>query len=171
MEDAEHQIDRLEARMRQLEDELAIYQLMSTYGPAVDSGETTTASELWTETGDYGSSGAGFWSGAAAIKAMLDGEGHQGLIANGCAHVFDIPRVVVTGDRAVAICHFFLYRHADDGFVTWRVAASRWDLVRGPGGWRVEHRINQLLDGSPEAREVFAEALERPTPGSGSAAL
>jgi len=162
MDDAQARVARLEARIRQLEDLLDIYQLMSTYGPAVDSGETSIASELWTEAGDYGSSGAGFWSGAAAIKAMLDGEGHQGLIRRGCAHVFDLPRVTVTGDRAVAICHFFLYRQGDDGFETWRVAASRWDLVRASVGWKVEHRINQLLDGSAEAPEVFGQALAWP---------
>jgi hypothetical protein len=162
MEDEEARVSRLEGRLAELEDTLAIYQLMSTYGPAVDGGATEVAADLWTESGDYGSSGAGFWEGSAAIKAMLDAEGHQGLIHNGCAHVFDIPRITISGDRAVALCHFFLYRHGDAGFWTWRVAASRWDLVRVPEGWRVEHRINQLLDGTPEGPAIFSDHLGSP---------
>jgi hypothetical protein len=148
-------VRRLEDRIADLEDRLAIYRLMSAYGPAVDSGSSSVAAGLWTADGHYESSGAGVWQGRAEIRAMVDGPGHQGLISGGCAHVLDLPSVVVDGDRAVARCHFFLYVEGRDP-PTWRVTANRWDLVRTAEGWRVERRVNQVLDGSPTGPALFA---------------
>lgn len=156
-------VRRLEARLGRLEDQLAVYQLMSAYGPSADSGASARAAGLWTEDGRYESSGAGAWQGRAEIRAMLDGPGHRGLMAGGCAHVLDLPTVAFDGDRAVARCHFFLYVHGREP-PTWRVTANRWDLVRTAGGWRVERRVNQVLDGSPAGPDLLA-GLD---PGRGS---
>jgi hypothetical protein len=34
------------------------------------------------------------------IAAMVHGDGHQGLIENGCGHVLSVPHIVVDGDHA-----------------------------------------------------------------------
>ena len=39
MSDTEARLAALETRLRDLEDQVAIYQLMSAYGPLVDSGD------------------------------------------------------------------------------------------------------------------------------------
>ena len=148
-------VRELAERVGQLEDLLAIYRLMATYGPAADGGSAVVAAGLWTEDGTYESSGAGAWRGRREIAAMLDGPGHQGLIAGGCAHVLDLPTVTVDGDRAVARCHFFLYVDGRDP-AAWRVTANRWDLVRTAQGWAVERRVNQVLDGSPAGPVLLA---------------
>src|SRR6476646_5003358 len=52
--DLDNRLQALEARVRLLEDQLAIYQVMAAYGPAADAGATDQAVALWTEDGIYG---------------------------------------------------------------------------------------------------------------------
>jgi hypothetical protein len=82
---------------------------------------------------------------------MVEGAAHQGLLAEGVAHVMGLPRVTVDGDRAVAVNQSVVHRRGE----VWRVAANRWELVRTPLGWQVASRVNRLLDGSAEARELL----------------
>jgi hypothetical protein len=164
-------LEDVERRLRETEDQLAILRVLASYGPAVDGLEAEAAAGLWAPRGVYHSSGAGTWEGPEEIAAMLRGTGHGGLVAAGCAHTLDLPKVTVDGDRAVALCHGVLYvRAGDDGFRPWRVTASRWDLVRTPDGWRVTHRVNQVLDGSDAGPALFATAVRAdPAPGEDGA--
>ncbi|MDO9487571.1 MAG: nuclear transport factor 2 family protein, partial [Sphingomonadaceae bacterium] len=43
----------LESRLRELEDRLEIYQLLSAYGPLVDSGDAEATADLWVADGVY----------------------------------------------------------------------------------------------------------------------
>ena len=49
---SEERLDRLEARVQALEDELAIIRLVASYGPLVDAGEADAVAALWAEDGD-----------------------------------------------------------------------------------------------------------------------
>jgi hypothetical protein len=131
-------------------DVLDVMQVVAANGPAVDCGGGEAAAALFTEDGSYDVAGRRY-EGRAAIAAMVHGEAHQGLLAEGVAHVMGLPRVTVDGDTAVAVNHTVVLR----GGAVWRVAANRWELVRAPEGWRVRSRVNRLLDGSPEARELL----------------
>jgi hypothetical protein len=154
-------VQRLEARLAAVEDELAIYHVLATYGPSVDSGSADDAAGLFTEDGFY-DAGVGAWTGRDEIAGMVRGGGHQGLIMNGAAHVLGgVPHVVIDGDTAVATAYYHLHRRADDSFTVWRVTATRWELVRDDGTWRVARRVNRLLDGSSEARQLLADGIHR----------
>ena len=152
-------VQALEARLRRCEDQLALYQLIMTYGPAVDSGSSEVASRLWTEEGVYDAQ-VGAWSGRQAIAGMIEGPGHQALIHDGAAHVAAMPLLSIDGDTAVATCYFHLYVRDGDGFRPWRVTATRWEFVRQPDGWRITSRVNRLLDGGQEARALLARGIE-----------
>ena len=134
------------------DDVVAITQLIAAYGPAVDVGDGDAVAALFTEDGWYDVAGRRF-EGRPAIAAMVHGGGHQGLIAEGVAHVMGLPHVVVDGDRATAVNQTVVYRAGS----VWRVAANRWSLVRTAQGWRVASRTNRLLDGSAEARELLRQ--------------
>ena len=41
----------------------------------------------------------------------------------------------------------------------WRVTATRWDLTRDGTTWKVTRRVNRLLDGSDDARELLREGV------------
>jgi uncharacterized protein (TIGR02246 family) len=150
---------RISETLRVLEDEREIVRLISSYGPAVDSGQSEAAAAIWTEDGVYDTDSA-VWRGRAEIAGMVEGSFHQQLIAEGAAHVVGVPHIRVNGHRAVATCYSRVFRHGDGGFEVWRVAVNRWELVRTPEGWRTAYRTNRLLDGSAAARELLARAQE-----------
>jgi len=152
-------VDELARRVAALEDELAIYRVLARYGPLVDSGSGTEAAALWTADGEY-DAGVGQWTGPEAIAGMVAGRGHQGLIHAGAAHVLGgVPHVVIDGDIAVAVAYFHLHRRSGDEFRVWRVTATRWDLVRDGTTWKVARRVNRLLDGSEEARQLLRDGV------------
>ena len=159
MANVDQELLRISETLRVLEDEREIIRLISSYGPAVDSGQSGVAAGIWTETGVYDTDGAVF-RGRAEIAAMIEGGGHQQLIAAGAAHVVGVPHVRITGHRAVATCYSRVFRHVDGAFEVWRVAVNRWELVRTPEGWRTAYRTNRLLNGSDEARELLRRAGE-----------
>src|SRR5262249_26684969 len=53
MANIDDRLAALERRVRLLEDQIAIYQVMAAYGPAADSGSTEQAITLWSEDGVY----------------------------------------------------------------------------------------------------------------------
>lgn len=160
----------LERRLRELEDRMEIYQLLSAYGPLVDSGDPEATSNLWVEEGVY-DWGAGpkpsdgsdvpkqGWAGAAYSRAeiatMIRGEGHRAIIEGGAAHVIGLPHVRLNGDTAVATGYARLYRFDGDKFIVARVSANRWELVPTAEGWRVAYRTNRVLDGGEEPRALL----------------
>ena len=155
MTTADERIAALEARLRAVEDQLAIVELVASYGPLVDSGDADGAAALWTEDGVYDVD-TGTYAGHAGLSAMVRSRQHQGLLARGCAHVSSIPQVRVRADTAVAITHSqLLTRDEQGGFQVLRATAHRWELVRTSEGWRVQRRTSRLLDGSAAARELL----------------
>ena len=151
-------LERLEARVRQLEDRLAIGDLIASYGPLVDAGDAAGAAALWTADGVYDVD-TGRYDGAEGLAAMVESPGHQGLIGRGCAHLTSPPHIDLDGDVATAVCHSQLVLRREDGsgFEVLRATAHRWELVRTPEGWRVRRRTARLLDGGDAARELLRQ--------------
>jgi hypothetical protein len=174
MSDIEQRLAALEAKVRGLEDQVALYQLMSAYGPLVDSGDAEATAALWTEDGVYdwgggpkpakdapvkeGAAGAAY--SQAAIADMVRGPYHQDIINTGAGHVIGLPHLRIDGDTAVGTSYSRLYRRDGDNFRTWRVGANRWEFVRTPDGWRVKQRINRVLNGDTEARELLRRGVK-----------
>lgn len=156
-------VAELTARVQALEDQLSLYQAVATYGPAVDSLSTEVAAGLWSDEGTYdvGAAPVGPMNGRRDIIAMLEGDIHASLVAQGCAHLMTLPLVRVEEDRAVGLGYHRLYVRDDeaDGFRLWRLTASRWDWVRSGSGWEVVRRTHRLLDGSEEARTLLRDTL------------
>lgn len=151
----------LEARLRAVEDRLEILQLLAAYGPAVDAGAAAAAARLWRQDGSYDTFPEPL-IGSAAVAAMVEGELHQSFVRDGCAHLQGLPHVVVEGDRAVATFHsLLLLRDPErDGFRVWRASANRCELVREAAGWRIERRVNRVLDGGEEGRALLRRGVE-----------
>lgn len=150
-------LELLERRLRALEDEAAITRLIASYGPLVDSGSAEAVAELWEAGGDYDVDTGGM-HGHAQLSGMVRSGAHQRLITGGCAHFIGLPHVVVDGDHAVVTCHSQLITKDGAVFRVRRITANRWELRRGPEGWRVVRRTSRLLDGRAEARQLLADA-------------
>jgi hypothetical protein len=155
------ELHELAARLRRVEDELAIQRVILSYGPAADAGETARAGALWADDGEYD------WDttnpplrGPDAVAAMLSGQGHQGLIAAGVAHFAGPPLIELDGDRATALSYsFVLRRDGDQRVYVWRLGAARWEFVRVDGAWRIHRRVHRQLDETGVGRELFGDTL------------
>lgn len=149
-------ITTVEERLTALEDLEAIRNLIASYGPLADSGNAEAVAALWVENGSYAVGGMVEAKGRAAIAALIDGETHRALMADGCAHLLGPVAIDLHGDHAAACGHSIVFRNGTTGFEVWRVSANRWQLVRTAAGWRVERRVNAPLDGSAAARALLA---------------
>lgn len=147
--------------MRRLEDEADIRRLVLSYGPAVDSGSAAFAAQLWVDDGVYDWDAAGEpHRGRAAVEAMVRGDAHRSLIANGVAHFAGPLLIDVRGDDAVAVNYSIIMRREGERFYVWRTSAVRWDLTRQSEGWRVQRRTNRLLDETGAGSALFGEAVQ-----------
>jgi len=165
----EDQLREIEARLILLEDERAIRQLISSYGPAVDSGRSGPAAELWTDDGVYdykslaeiGDGIRGEPLHKQAIVDMLEGSHHQRLIGEGAAHTLGPAVIDIAGDTAVATNYSVIFRRIGMSVTVYRLSANRWELIRTPRGWRARKRITRLLEGSGDARARLGQATTR----------
>jgi ketosteroid isomerase-like protein len=156
---SEEQQAALEERVSSLEDQLAIHRLVNSWGPAVDTGDSAAAATLWAEDGVLESDLARV-VGPDAVAAMVESDAQQSLIRDGCAHVQAFPLVTVDGDRAVATGYSRVYRFKDGAHEIWRISANRWEFRRTSEGWRITRRVNHVIDGGPEARELLNRGLD-----------
>lgn len=167
MTTVEERLAALEDLVRGLRDERDISQLIAAYGPLVDDGDATGVAGLWTEDGGYDVDEMSM-SGRTEIEAMVRSDGHQGLIANGCAHFLGPAHVTVDGDTAIATCHSLLVVHRgprpDEAkpksrFIVARATAHHFTLVRTADGWRVAQRTSRVLDGRDEAHLLLGNGV------------
>jgi uncharacterized protein (TIGR02246 family) len=141
--------DELAARLRRLEDDRDIRQLIASYGPAVDAGDADAAARLWAIDGVYDVDG---WrvEGRADVHAMVSSPAHRNLVAKGCCHFLGPCAVTVTGDEAVAVCEsLVLIRDGrdDGGYRVWRATAHHFALWRIGDQWQIATRTSRVLGG------------------------
>ena len=144
----------LERRLQRLEDEREIVQLLTTYGPLVDSGCADEVAAIWTEDGVYDNDVI-VMTGRDEIRAMVRSASHQGFIAGGCAHFNGPVSVQVDGDTAIAVTHSLMVLHEDGAFRVNRATANHWQLRRTDEGWRATVRTGRLLDGAELAHGLL----------------
>jgi len=153
----------IEKRLRALEDQFAICQIVCAYGYAVDGLNGPVVESLYAPDGVYAVSDFEPKVGAKAIAATTTNPGHIEQVRQGCAHVSTLPYVAIDGDRASATCYTMLVRHDEHGFSVDRLSASRLELSRKPeGGWHIDHRQNQLLNENPEGAKLLARLRVAP---------
>ncbi|MEV3964359.1 nuclear transport factor 2 family protein [Nocardia sp. NPDC050193] len=161
-------IEALGRRVQMMEDKWQILELLSAYGPAVDSGSADRAADIWLEDGVYDVD-SGMLSGRDDIRTMVGSDLHQNFIMNGSAHMMSLPHIEVDGHRAVATGHSQLVIKVPGttaDFKVERITANRWELTKTDGRWRVERRIGRLLDGRPDARALLGAAAATSTADS-----
>lgn len=159
MSDIEARFAALETRIKGLEDQLAIYQLFATYGPSVDSRSGSVTASLWAEDGAYDFGGEPL-VGAEKVGSLVDIEPHVHYVADGCAHVLSMPHISVDGDKAVATGYSRVYLNQGAHWRVERASANRWELARTAAGWRVQNRVNRLLNGQAEARDLLSSGIK-----------
>lgn len=151
------------ARLRAVEDHLAIQQLVNGYGYAVDGLNAKAVGDCYTEDGVYAVADMPPFVGRDAIAAITRSPLHRAYVAAGCAHMSTVPHILIDGDTAVATCHTMVGMHGADGFFIGRLSASRLECARqADGAWRIVRRENWLLDGNPEGPRLLARLKDGP---------
>lgn len=146
----------LEDRLLQAEDQIAIQNLMASYGPAVDTGDSKAVGALFAEEGEYRNDGRPPMSGRAEVEAMVESKPHQRLLPNS-AHIPGPAVVRVEGDLAWATGYSRVELWKDEAFKAWRISANHWSFERRDGRWQILRREAYLI-GTPQSQEVLKRA-------------
>jgi len=157
METIEERFAVLEARVKRLEDREAIGRLICSWGPACDTGLGEEAASIWTDDGLLASDMSRL-EGPRGVLAMMESDGQQDLIRQGCAHVQGVPLINVEGDEAQAINYSRVFRYTDPGYEVWRVSANEWKFRRTADGWRVTSREAMVIDGGDASKGILKRA-------------
>lgn len=162
--DREARLLELERRLQRAEDQLAIQNLLMSYGPLVDSATAEPAGELWKPGGGYNftlpDGGTKRLAAPDEIAGMYSWPGHLDLVNTGCAHLTATPKITVDGDHAQAVGYSVVILKEGERWFLWRAAVNHWTLERTPDGWRIVERFNRALDGSPESHATMKKVLE-----------
>jgi hypothetical protein len=156
----DERIEAIERRLRELEDTVAIYQLVASYGPSIDGGASPEAGLLWTEDAWYDSDSSS--AGAEGVHGREGINGIADMVAKadiGIAHITHLPIVDIDGDRATVTGHSNTFHQVGDEFHVARVSANRWELERTDGRWHIKRRTNRILNGTAESKEVLARGV------------
>ena len=137
----------LEDRIKRLEDAEAIRNLIASYGPAADRGDSDAVAAIWWEDGAYDVGGFGVSRGRDEIAALITGDTHQQLIAKGCAHILSPHEIDLDSARATATGYSTVFRKSGDSYEAWRVSFNEWTFEKRGNEWRTLLRVNRLVDG------------------------
>lgn len=162
--DRDARLLELERRLQRAEDQLAIQNLLMTYGPLVDSATAEPAGALWVDGGGYSftlpDGGTKRLAAPDEIAGMYGWPGHLDLVNTGCAHMTATPKITVDGDDAQAVGYSVVILKEGDRWFLWRAAVNHWTLKRTEDGWRIAERFNRALDGSPESHATMKKVME-----------
>lgn len=152
--------ESLERRVAQAEAQLALYQQVSLYGPAVDSLQSRMAAELWTDEGVYDIGDPQFDAeGRAAIQALFDADYHRQLVASGCAHTMTLPHLKIQGDAALGLGYHRLFTQSEGRYELFRLSVSRWEWRRIDNVWQTTRRVHRLMGEDGEGRKLLEQTL------------
>ena len=164
--------NKLEDRLRAVEDRLEILNLIASHPPSADTGADHYVRTIYLDDGVIDLGGGKAANGKDAVAAIVKTPGHQAAIAGGLAHFAGLPHIILDGDEAVVTSYLqILAPHptaesievpnhgSSKGFRVHRVGANRWELVRTSAGWKIKRRTLRPLDGSEPARELLRHAV------------
>ncbi len=147
-------VSALEARLRRVEDELAIRNLMTRYGLAADCGNDALAMACHTEQAEYrvsapksgrdGDHDDLVLVGREAIGEMLRSDLHQAMLPN-TAHTIGPTDLEVDGDSAHAVGYSRLYLREGDQPRLVRLSINQWRFRRVDGEWLIAARSSRLV--------------------------
>lgn len=165
MRDVENRLAALEKRVRELEDEREIRELLSRYGYYADACLDDQYLALFTEDGAMDVSQGGTddpyailrWEGQEAMRKFLTDRtaAHGNGFAGRSMHLQgNNLTVTVRGDTAVAAGYSFIFHQDGPALKLLSASTNEWRLVKVDGVWRIVLRKRRML-GAPDTAEVL----------------
>lgn len=150
-----------EARLRQVEDQLAIERVLVEYSARIDARDYEGYADLFAREGTW-QNGNTVRRGREEIVAMLVGifgTPEEGFVNRADYHLVSNPQVDVDGDRATARSRHLLLMRGPDGAPVPELAGLYEDeFVREDGEWKILRRVDNPVMPTREewAREMAA---------------
>lgn len=165
MSEVEERLAALETRLRELEDEREIRELLSRYGYYADACLDEEYLALFAPDGAMDVSQGGTeepyavlrWEGQEAMRTFLTDRtaAHGGGFAGRSMHLQgNNLTVAVRGDTAVAAGYSFIFHHDGPQLKLLSASTNEWHLTRESGSWRIALRKRRML-GAPDTAEVL----------------
>jgi len=156
-------LELLEARVRQLEHERELRELLARYSFTADLGRTREYADLYTEDGAIDLRGQNMprFEGRESIYADFI-NGPKASSRAGKAFHHAAPTVFfIDGDEAEAEGYSLMWVLEDDGSVEVRNANySHWRFRRVDGRWYIVERVVRLL-GAADAEKMFTRTIQQ----------
>lgn len=165
MSDIEQRLAALEERVRELEDEREIRELLSRYGYYADACLDDEYLALFTEDGAMDVSQGGTddpysvlrWQGQEAMRKFLTDRtaAHGNGFAGRSMHLQgNNLTVTVRGDTAVAAGYSFIFHQDGPQLKLLSASTNSWKLTKTGGVWRIAERKRRML-GAPDTADVL----------------
>ena len=144
-----------ERRLKELEDRAEISHLLSTHPLSADSGDTRFWAEHWTADAQQEKlrspqDPSPSRYGRSDVIAEIQDPKLEALRQSGIMHFPSPPHILISGDAAVATTYAQLVVLEDGKLRILNLTASRWELARVSGKWKVKLRVMRNIgsDGS-----------------------
>jgi SnoaL-like domain len=135
----------LEGRIRELEDDRAIRQLLARYGFSADMEWDEVYVDLFTDDGAIDGAivgTAGRLEGRADIEETINKSRDHGWIEGRSMHVQGNNLTThIEGENAVAESYSFAFVREEGGMQLFTCNANRWTLKKIDGAWRIRERL------------------------------
>jgi uncharacterized protein (TIGR02246 family) len=142
--DAPPDAGQLQQRVRQLEDQEEIRQVLIAYGEYLDSRDYAGYASLFARDGVW-TGGFGSATGPAEIQAMLEknlGKPQAGFINKSNFHLMTTEVVKVAGDTATARSRYMFFTAQDNKPVPSLAGRYVDAFVREDGRWKIRSRTS-----------------------------
>jgi hypothetical protein len=163
----------LEARLRLVEDKLAIYELIASHPPSADTASADYTISAYKDDGlfDRGPTLDGA-HGARDIAAFIQRPEHHAAVRHGLAHFVGLPLIDLRGDVATVTSYLMIVHLDHDGeprdlpnhgtstgYRIHRAVVNRWDLERHDGRWVIAKRTLLPVDGGDAQLALLRQGL------------
>ena len=161
MADQDDVVADLVARVRRLEDERAIVDVLTRYGFAVDVGDADATAALYTPDTVIDLGPTSQFTGTEGAKQLVRDERHQAIVGR-CAHTMGpfVVDVDIDGDHATAVGYVRVYISDPDmrNPRLWRIGYTRFEMRRQGSTWQIATRVSRSVGGEDGA-EVLRDGL------------
>ncbi len=160
-----------DARIRELEDQLAIQRILVEYAARIDAQDFDGYADLFAREGEW-RNGNTVRRGREDIKQLLVGlfgNPPPGFVNMESYHLVSNPQIEVDGDRATARSrHLLIMRGPDGSPVPELTGLYEDEFIREDGEWKILRRVDNPIMPTREewAREMAARRGQAPSSSS-----